>query len=88
MDFEAAADLIRACADRLTDDQKLFVYGLFKQAREGDAPAEGPAAALVVQRAKWDAWNARRGLARDAAAHEYARVASIFRAELGGEAPR
>lgn len=55
----------------LNNDQKLQLYGLFKQATEGDVKGSQPWAAQMTARAKWDAWNALKGKTKDAAMGEY-----------------
>ena len=61
----------------ISNEEKLKVYGLYKQVTVGECSEHGggqPWAVQVEKRAKWDAWNAvagercRRCLAPDAAA--------------------
>jgi len=49
----------------------LTIYALYKQASQGDVQGERPGFSDFVGRAKWDAWEARKGLARDTAMREY-----------------
>ena len=50
----------------------LRLYSLFKQATEGDAPAESGAGAFdFVAKAKHEAWDELRGKTRDDAMREY-----------------
>lgn len=56
----------------LNNDQKLHLYGLFKQATEGDVKGSQPWAAQMTARSKWDAWNALKGKTKDVAMGEYA----------------
>lgn len=46
---------------KLTTDQRLRLYGLFKQAMVGDCEASRPGLLDQTGRAKWDAWNAVKG---------------------------
>ena len=55
-----------------SNDTLLELYGLYKQATEGDASGSRPGIFDVRGRAKFDAWNARRGLSRDEAMQSYA----------------
>ncbi len=57
----------------------LDLYGLFKQATAGDVAGDRPGLFDPRGRAKWDAWEKRRGLSSDAAMQAY--VAAI--AKLG-----
>ncbi|MNK11063.1 Acyl CoA binding protein [compost metagenome] len=49
----------------------LKIYGLFKQASNGDATGEQPAMTDFVARAKWDAWNNLKGISQDDAKQQY-----------------
>ncbi|GAA5978946.1 hypothetical protein JCM11641_000102 [Rhodosporidiobolus odoratus] len=42
-------------------DQKLLLYSVYKQATEGDIKTSRPGLLDVLGRAKWDAWNKRKG---------------------------
>lgn len=54
-----------------TDDEKLKFYGLYKQATIGDCNIPQPWAIQVVERAKWEAWNSRKGMTKDTAMTKY-----------------
>ncbi|HTD06269.1 acyl-CoA-binding protein [Undibacterium sp.] len=49
----------------------LKIYALFKQASTGDAAGERPGFTDMVGRAKYDAWQALAGTAREAAMQQY-----------------
>jgi diazepam-binding inhibitor (GABA receptor modulating acyl-CoA-binding protein) len=49
----------------------LKMYALFKQASSGDAQGERPGMTDFVGRAKWDAWDALKGTATEAAMRQY-----------------
>lgn len=76
--FEKACqvvDAFKAGGGRVADDAALQSYGLFKQAKFGDAPAAQPEGAGPKDAAKWAAWNAQRGKSQDAAKAEYVALA-------------
>lgn len=50
----------------------LELYGLFKQATEGDVSGKRPGVLDVRGRAKYDAWASRQGMGREAAMTAYA----------------
>ncbi|KAG2074327.1 acyl-CoA-binding protein, partial [Suillus decipiens] len=51
---------------------KLEFYKFYKQATEGDAdPAKEPSMFNFVERAKWSAWNAIRGMSKKDAEEKY-----------------
>jgi diazepam-binding inhibitor (GABA receptor modulator, acyl-CoA-binding protein) len=61
-----------------TNDHKLAVYALYKQATEGNVQGAQPWAVQFEARAKWDAWKAVEGLSSDEAKEAYiAKVAEL-----------
>lgn len=56
---------------RLTEDQKLKLYALFKQATEGDNATTCPSLLDIVGRAKWNAWQAMAGISHADAQARY-----------------
>jgi len=63
-----------------SNDVLLQLYSLYKQATEGDVQGKRPGRLDIKGRAKYDAWEARRGTANDTAMEQY--VALINK--LGG----
>ena len=57
----------------------LQLYGLYKQATEGDVSGKRPGLLDVKGRAKFDAWTERKGLSTEKARSEY--VALVTRLE-------
>ena len=47
----------------MTNEQKVGVYGLFKQAKEGDNTVDSPVM-VSAARPLWDAWEARKGMSQ------------------------
>ncbi len=75
-EFEAYAQKMRDAKPDLSNDQKGEVYGLFKQAKEGDNTAEKPGMLSGFEaRGKWDAWEARKGMTQEEAAAAYVELA-------------
>mmetsp|Transcript_9133 Transcript_9133/g.10438 ORF Transcript_9133/g.10438 Transcript_9133/m.10438 type:complete len:89 (+) Transcript_9133:81-347(+) len=54
-----------------TNETKLTVYGLYKQATVGDNSEKAPWAVKVVAKAKWDAWMKQKGKSKNEAMAEY-----------------
>jgi diazepam-binding inhibitor (GABA receptor modulating acyl-CoA-binding protein) len=77
--FEAAQANSKLLAQRPDNPTLLKIYGLFKQATEGDNTAKRPSFGDVVARAKWEAWTARKGLAPDAAKQQYVELIDSLR---------
>jgi len=66
-EFDAVTSFVSSGAWRapLTNDEKLVLYGLFKQATEGDCQRGGPVSFLdPVGAAKHEAWMQLRGMTR------------------------
>ena len=71
-EFEAYAEKIRQAKPELDNDQKATIYGLFKQAKEGDNTKDKPGMMSGFEaRGKWDAWEAQKGKSQEEAAGEY-----------------
>ena len=56
---------------KVSTDQQLQLYALFKQATIGDAVGVRPGMLDVRGRAKFDAWAARKGVSQNAARQAY-----------------
>jgi len=46
---------------QITNDEKLHLYGLFKQGTNGDNTTAEPWAIQIEAKAKWNAWTAEKG---------------------------
>jgi diazepam-binding inhibitor (GABA receptor modulator, acyl-CoA-binding protein) len=57
--------------DYISKEHQLMLYGLYKQATVGDCSIFRPSLFNPRDRAKWDAWNKKRGMLPDAAKAEY-----------------
>jgi carboxylesterase len=69
--FDAATAASRTLAKPPDNDALLALYSLFKQASVGDVSGDRPGALDMVNRAKYDAWAARKGMHRDDAMKGY-----------------
>eukprot|EP00796_Vickermania_ingenoplastis_P011981 gene11981-8254_t len=69
--FERAQQGFGRRAARESDATKLKFYGLYKQATVGDVNIPKPWVMDRVGRAKWGAWEALKGLAREEAKKQY-----------------
>jgi acyl-CoA-binding protein len=68
--FESAADRAKELPHQ-PNDVLLDLYGLFKQATEGDVTGERPGMFDFKGAAKYDAWEKRRGMTKDEAMQAY-----------------
>ncbi|MCX8514952.1 MAG: hypothetical protein RL017_928 [Pseudomonadota bacterium] len=72
-------DMLVAVRDATIDfkpnnNQKLKLYAFYKQATEGDVKGECPSIVNMVERAKWQAWNAIKGKSKEFAMEGYLKV--------------
>jgi len=81
--FKAAVDKVQnAPADggfKPSNEYKLQMYSLFKQATEGDVTGKRPGMLDLVGRFKYDAWAALKGTSKEEAMKRY--VAEVERVE-------
>ncbi len=78
MSFDTAAKAIKDSANsniKMTDDELLQIYSLYKQGSSGDNTTEKPGMLDFKGKAKWDAWTKLKGKSKDAAQHEYVELA-------------
>ncbi|MCG9899698.1 MAG: acyl-CoA-binding protein [Sediminibacterium sp.] len=70
--FEQAVALSKTLSEKPSNETLLQLYSLYKQATEGDAGADGPSNPFdFVGKAKYDAWTALKGTAKEAAMQQY-----------------
>ncbi|MBL0351910.1 MAG: acyl-CoA-binding protein [Candidatus Dechloromonas phosphoritropha] len=69
--FDDAVADSKMLAERPDNQTLLRIYGLFKQASEGDATGKRPGFTNLVGRAKHDAWAALQGTSSDTAMQAY-----------------
>tara|TARA_B100000965_G_C19104847_1_gene546490 strand:- start:106 stop:369 length:264 start_codon:yes stop_codon:yes gene_type:complete len=78
-DFKAAAERVKSLTKRPSNDELLQLYALFKQASEGDVSGKKPSRLKLKERAKFEAWEKKKGTSKDAARDAY--VALVDRLE-------
>jgi diazepam-binding inhibitor (GABA receptor modulating acyl-CoA-binding protein) len=78
--FEEVSEKIKTYGKdkNLTNDDLLELYGLFKQAKEGDVNTSQPYRIQFEARAKWDAWDKQKGKSKIQAQNEYVQYALKF----------
>ncbi|KAK9821431.1 hypothetical protein WJX81_004937 [Elliptochloris bilobata] len=71
-DFDKAAqDAKDKIPDKASNDDKLALYGLFKQASVGDVDTKKPGLFDQKGRAKWEAWEKQKGKDKETAQKDY-----------------
>ena len=69
--FDAAVAHSHKLSQRPDNATLLQLYGLYKQATQGNVADSKPGFSDLVGRAKWDAWNKLQGTEPDAAMQRY-----------------
>jgi acyl-CoA-binding protein len=72
--FKAAQADVQALSERPDNDTLLELYSFYKQATEGDVTGAKPGAFDFKARAKYEAWEARKGMKREVAMKAYVRL--------------
>nr|XP_020447816.1 acyl-CoA-binding protein-like isoform X2 [Monopterus albus] len=81
--FEKAVEEARVLKQRPGQGEISELYGLYKQATVGDIDIERPGIFDFTGRAKWDAWNAKKGLSKDEAMASYVDLVEKLKAKYG-----
>jgi acyl-CoA-binding protein len=69
--FNQAAEKVRNLTKRPNDEELLQLYALYKQATVGDNNTAKPGMLDLKGKAKWEAWNEKKGQSREAAMEAY-----------------
>lgn len=69
--FETAAQEVQTLARKPDNDTLLQLYGLYKQATQGNVSGKRPGFTNPVGRAKYDAWKRLRGKKPEEAMEQY-----------------
>jgi acyl-CoA-binding protein len=70
-DFEAAQTRVKTLKSTPAPDELLELYALFKQGTVGDVSGSRPGMLDFKGRAKFDAWEKKKGQGKDAAQSAY-----------------
>jgi len=73
--FKSFSESVQNLVRRPSNEELLRLYGLFKQATEGDVLEERPGGFDFKAFAKYDAWESQKGKSKDAAMAEYIELA-------------
>jgi carboxylesterase len=79
-DFDAAATTSKTLKKAPDNDTLLALYSLYKQATVGDVSGARPGALDMINRAKFDAWTARKGTGREDAMKAYIELVAKLKA--------
>ncbi|XP_012673585.1 acyl-CoA-binding domain-containing protein 7 [Clupea harengus] len=82
-EFEQHADDVKKAKTRPADQELLDMYGLYKQATVGDVNIARPGMLDLKGKAKWDAWDSRKGMSKEDAMTAYIKLAKEVIAKYG-----
>ena len=82
-EFSAAQARVKELPKTPASDELLELYAYYKQATVGDARGDRPGMLDFKGRAKFDAWNARQGMTKDAAQSAYVGLVAKLVAKYG-----
>ena len=81
--FNKAAVEVKQLKSKPTNDEMLKVYSLYKQATVGDCNTTRPGMLDLSGKAKWDAWDARKGTTKEEAEAEYITTVEELKSTYG-----
>ncbi|KAF7809421.1 Acyl-CoA-binding protein [Senna tora] len=70
-EFEKYAEKAKTLPESTSNENRLILYGLYKQATVGPVNTSRPGMLNMKDRAKWDAWKAVEGKSADEAMGDY-----------------
>ena len=75
-DFQSSVDDINNKVNKTLSDEELKeIYAFYKQATVGDVNVDRPGMLDFKGKAKWDAWNSKKGITQEKAKEEYVQLA-------------
>ncbi len=78
--FVAAQAKVKTLTTRPSNETLLKLYGLFKQATDGDNNTKKPGMFDIKEQFKWTAWSDLKGTSKDSAMQQYIDlVESLFK---------
>lgn len=82
-DFASAQTRVKALSRTPDTSELLELYALYKQGSSGDVQGSRPGMLDFKGRAKYDAWAAKKGTARDAAQRAYVELVGKLTSKYG-----
>ncbi|KAK2856880.1 hypothetical protein Q5P01_005615 [Channa striata] len=81
--FGKAVEEVKVLKQKPDQGEMCALYGLYKQATVGDVNIERPGMFDFTGKAKWDAWQAKKGLTQDEAKTIYVDLVETLKAKYG-----
>jgi diazepam-binding inhibitor (GABA receptor modulator, acyl-CoA-binding protein) len=82
-EFDAAQARVKTLRSTPTPGELLELYALFKQGTQGDVTGSRPGMLDIKGRAKFDAWEKKKGLAGEEAQAGYVKLVSELETRYG-----
>nr|ACO51674.1 Acyl-CoA-binding protein [Aquarana catesbeiana] len=82
-DFDKAAEEVKKLKQTPSDEDMLKVYSLYKQATVGDVNTARPGMLDFKGKAKWDAWETKKGISREDARSQYIKLVEELKVKYG-----
>lgn len=76
--FTKASEDVKGLTTRPSNETLLSLYALYKQATEGDVTGKKPGVFDLKGRKKYEAWESKKGLSKDAAMLEYTALVQLL----------
>ncbi|OCT63226.1 hypothetical protein XELAEV_18044325mg [Xenopus laevis] len=81
--FEKAAEEVKQLKSTPADEEMLETYALYKQATVGDVNTDRPGMLDFKGKAKWDAWNKKKGTSKEDAMAQYVEFVEKLKGKYG-----
>ncbi|XP_077292146.1 acyl-CoA-binding protein homolog [Arctopsyche grandis] len=81
--FDKAAADVKSLKSSPSDNDLLEVYALFKQGSIGDCNTDKPGFLDFKGKAKWEAWNGKKGISKEDAMEAYIKKVQELIASIG-----
>ncbi|EPB75203.1 acyl CoA binding protein [Ancylostoma ceylanicum] len=81
--FEDAAAKVKTLKASPSNDQMLELYALYKQSTVGDNSTDKPGMLDVKGKAKWTAWDGKKGMSKEDAKKAYVELVEKLIAAIG-----
>ncbi|XP_040190549.1 acyl-CoA-binding protein isoform X7 [Rana temporaria] len=82
-DFDKAAEEVKKLKQTPSDEEMLKTYALYKQATVGDVNTARPGMLDFKGKAKWDAWETKKGISQEDARAQYIKFVEELKAKYG-----
>ena len=74
----ASTEIKKISEDPFSNEQKLELYSLYKQSTAGDCNTQKPGMFNPTGRAKWNAWNSKKGKSKEEAMAAYVEMVKKY----------